>query len=115
MRSEYGAVIDPVIGDAELVAVHPTQLYESLSALTIWLIGLSLIRRGAPRGVTAMVVYGLLAIERFLVEMVRAKDDRFFGPLTMAQVLSLGVLVALAILWAGWRPAVREAAARAGK
>ena len=26
----------PEIGDAELVAVHPTQLYESLSAVAIW-------------------------------------------------------------------------------
>jgi phosphatidylglycerol:prolipoprotein diacylglycerol transferase len=36
-------------------------------------------------------------LERFLIEFVRAKDDRFFGPLTLAQVVSLG-LVLLGIL-----------------
>ena len=42
---------------------------------------------------TTLVVIGLLAVERFLVEFLRAKDDRFFGDLTMAQVISVGVLV----------------------
>jgi phosphatidylglycerol:prolipoprotein diacylglycerol transferase len=31
----------------------------------------------------------LAGIERFLVEFVRAKDDRFFGGMTMAQVIAL--------------------------
>jgi phosphatidylglycerol:prolipoprotein diacylglycerol transferase len=40
-------------------------------------------------------VYLVLAgVERFLIEFVRAKDDRIFGPLSVAQVTS--VLVALA-------------------
>ena len=30
--------------------------------------------------------------ERFLVEILRAKDDRFLGPLTIAQVISLGLI-----------------------
>ncbi len=30
--------------------------------------------------------------ERFLVEFLRAKDDRFFGILTVAQVISLGIV-----------------------
>jgi phosphatidylglycerol:prolipoprotein diacylglycerol transferase len=40
-------------------------------------------------------VYLVLAgLERFLIEFVRAKDDRIFGPLSVAQVTSL--LIALA-------------------
>ena len=40
----------------------------------------------------------LLAVERFMVEIVRAKDDRFLGPLTLAQVISLGILVGMVAL-----------------
>ncbi len=38
-----------------------------------------------------MVVAG---IERFLIEFVRAKDDRFFGVLTMAQMIALAFMLA---------------------
>ena len=31
-------------------------------------------------------------LERFAVEFLRAKDDRFFGILTLAQVISLGIV-----------------------
>jgi phosphatidylglycerol:prolipoprotein diacylglycerol transferase len=54
-------------------------------------------------------VYLMLAgIERFLVEFVRAKDDRFLGPFTIAQLASL-ILVAIgALVWSRLRrdPAV---------
>ena len=33
----------------------------------------------------------LAGIERFIVEFFRAKDDRFFGPLTVAQVIALAI------------------------
>ena len=36
----------------------------------------------------------VMGIERFLVEIVRAKDDRFLGPFTIAQLIS--VLIAIA-------------------
>ena len=32
-------------------------------------------------------------IERFLVEILRAKDDRFFGALTIAQLTSIALIV----------------------
>jgi phosphatidylglycerol:prolipoprotein diacylglycerol transferase len=42
-------------------------------------------------------------IERFLVEIVRAKDDRLLGPFTIAQLASV-VLVSLgALLMVMWR------------
>ena len=40
-------------------------------------------------------VYLVVAgVERFFVEIVRAKDDRFFGPLSLAQVTSVLVVLA---------------------
>ena len=35
----------------------------------------------------------LMGIERFLVEIVRAKDDRFLGPFTIAQLISVILVI----------------------
>ena len=92
MRAEYGAKISWDVPDDQLIEVHPTQLYESATALAIWLIGLALLRKRVRAGVTTLVVLGLLAVERFAVEFLRAKDDRFLSSLTVAQVISLAVV-----------------------
>jgi MYXO-CTERM domain-containing protein len=48
-------------------------------------------------------VLALLAVERFVVEVFRVKDDRFFGPLSLAQAISVALLlVVLAVAWL-WR------------
>jgi len=39
-----------------------------------------------------------MGIERFLVEIVRAKDDRFLGPFTIAQLISVIAVIAGTIL-----------------
>ncbi len=113
LRSEYGADVPLEVPSAELVAVHPTQLYETLAAVAIWLFGLWLLRRRAPAGATVLAVVGLLALERFFVEFLRAKDDRFLGDFTLAQVLSLALVLALAAAWAH-RRARAASAQRAG-
>ena len=40
----------------------------------------------------------MMGIERFLVEIVRAKDDRFLGPFTVAQLISVIIIVIGAML-----------------
>jgi phosphatidylglycerol:prolipoprotein diacylglycerol transferase len=108
LRSLFGVDIPASVPDSELLRVHPTQIYETLTCLAIWGFGLWLLRRrlgekpGEERGVgvVALTVLALMAVERFLVEILRAKDDRFFGPFTLAQVISvLIVAVILAISW----------------
>ena len=47
---------------------------------------------GQPAGSIALTVLALLAVERFAVEILRAKDDRFLGPFTLAQAFSVAVL-----------------------
>ena len=63
-----------------------------------------MIRRGAPAGMTTLTVVALMALERFLVEFVRAKDDHLFGGMTLAQFISLGVLVVFSTLILFRRP-----------
>lgn len=82
----------------DLLRVHPTQLYETLLVGGIWFWGRKRFRVWAP-GRTALAVFGLLAVERFAVEFLRAKDDRFFGALTLAQIISVAIVVVLIAWW----------------
>jgi phosphatidylglycerol:prolipoprotein diacylglycerol transferase len=61
-----------------------------------------------------MVWLSLAGAERFFVEFFRAKDDRFFGPLTLAQVISLTLvtvgILGMARLWKRSGPSDEEPA-----
>jgi phosphatidylglycerol---prolipoprotein diacylglyceryl transferase len=100
LRDMFGVQIPVSIPDATLMHVHPTQLYETAMALLIWGAGIWLFKRHTQPGTVALTILGLLAVERFLVEMLRAKDDRFFAGFTLAQVIS--ILVFLTVLGIGW-------------
>jgi len=109
LRAEFGADIPASVPFDQLMPVHPTQLYETLAGFTIWFVGISMLRRRARPGATALVCLALLAVERFLVEFLRAKDDRFFGGLTLAQVISLITLAVAFAIWMRWRRRGRSA------
>jgi phosphatidylglycerol:prolipoprotein diacylglycerol transferase len=53
--------------------------------------------KAKPVGWVFGVYLVLAGVERFLIEFLRAKDDRLFGPLTVAQVASLLLVVAGAV------------------
>lgn len=107
LRSEFGLDLPASIADSTLLKVHPTQLYETLLATAIALVGVKLLARRDAPGRTALAVFALLALERFGIEFLRVKDDRFFGPLTLAQAISLAIVAVVALLWvqrrATWR------------
>ena len=107
LRAEYGLEL-PGVDAAELVAVHPTQLYETLAGLIAAAVGIWLIRRRPAPGVVALTVLSLVAVERFGVEFLRLKDDRFFAGFTLAQIISLGLLLLFAVLELRRRAAARE-------
>lgn len=113
LRSELGVDVPASIADDTLLRVHPTQLYETLAAFAIFLVGRRLLgRHGRQRsGFTAAVVFALLAVERFLVEFVRAKDDRFLAGFTLAQAVSAGLLVVACVLAIQRYRSAREVAA----
>jgi phosphatidylglycerol:prolipoprotein diacylglycerol transferase len=107
---EFGVAVDPTLPGDTLLRVHPTQVYETLLALAIFGVGVWMIRKGRPEGAVTLAVVALLSIERFGIELLRAKDDRFLGALTVAQAISLAILAACLIL--AWRRRSRAVASR---
>jgi phosphatidylglycerol:prolipoprotein diacylglycerol transferase len=111
LRQVFHLNIPSSIPDDTLLRVHPTQLYETATCLLIWGLAVWLMRRrpypahgGWPPGFLGMTILCMLALERFLVEFLRAKDDRFFGDFTLAQAISVLVLLAAAgLAWTRWR------------
>lgn len=95
---QFGVHVDASIPPDQVLRVHPTQLYESAASLLIFFILLKLSRRPHPKGRIAGLFFILMGIERFLVEIVRAKDDRFLGPFTVAQLISTIAIVLGGIL-----------------
>jgi phosphatidylglycerol:prolipoprotein diacylglycerol transferase len=102
---EFGVAVDPAIPDYQVLRVHPTQLYEAGMALIMFAVLLWLNRQPHRRGMTWGLFLILLGIERFLVEIVRAKDDRFLGPFTVAQLISVLIVIAGAVWMARAKPA----------
>jgi phosphatidylglycerol:prolipoprotein diacylglycerol transferase len=99
IEREFGIQVDPelIARFGEVVPVHPTQLYEVGLSLLVFLFLWSIRRHRHAGGWLFMVWLALAGLERFFVEFFRAKDDRFFGFLTLAQVISL-TLVAVGIV-----------------
>ncbi len=98
LRHLFHVAVPAAIPDQAVLRVYPTELFETGMALLIfwylwrqrrhlhgsgWLFGLWMILAG---------------VERLAIEMFRAKDDRFFGPFTTAQLISVAlILVGLAL------------------
>ena len=94
IERDFGIAVDPALVEryGQIVPVHPTQLYEvGLSTLIFFLLWRIRRHRHAP-GWLFMLWLALAGMERFLVEFLRAKDDRFLAGLTIAQVISLAIV-----------------------
>ncbi|HEV2084417.1 MAG TPA: prolipoprotein diacylglyceryl transferase [Gemmatimonadales bacterium] len=99
----FGVTVSPGVDPSTVMTVHPTQLYEVAAMLVAFAVLWVLRKKGRPVGWLFGVYLVFAGIERFLVEIVRAKDDRLLGPFTVAQLASV-ILVALgALLMAMWR------------
>jgi len=84
-----GATFPPGTDPNMIVAVHPTQIYETLIMLVAfaWLWK----QRAHLHAVGWLFATYLIwaGTERFLVEFIRAKDDRLFGQFSLAQATSI--------------------------
>ncbi len=92
LRDAFGVALPESISDWEVLKVHPTQLYEVALTTVIVLVLWRLRRHPHRAGWLFMVWLALAGLERFAVEFLRAKDDRFFGVLTLAQMFSLAMI-----------------------
>jgi phosphatidylglycerol:prolipoprotein diacylglycerol transferase len=106
LSQQFGITFPADVPLTEVVAVHPTQLYEvAMGFVMFWV--LWRLRDHTRMAGWLFGGYCLLAgVERFIVEFFRAKDDRFVGALTMAQAIALAVAavgVALLVARGGQR------------
>jgi phosphatidylglycerol:prolipoprotein diacylglycerol transferase len=99
LESYFNVQVDPTIIErfGQVVPVHPTQLYEIAMASIIFLVLWKLRVHEHGAGWLWWICLTLLSGERFLVEFVRVKDDRFLGPLTLAQ--GIAVTLVLVGVW----------------
>lgn len=108
MSREFGVQFPAGTDPALVVAVHPTQIYEAvvmgLVALWLWR------RRTAAMPVGHLFGWYLIlaGLERFGIEILRAKDDRLLGVFTLAQLTSVALVIVGMSLLRAWRsePAV---------
>lgn len=76
-----------------VLAVHPTQLYET----GIMLVAFAFLWRWRLSDKPVGWLFGAWLVwasaERFVIEILRAKDDRFLGPFTIAQLISVVLVI----------------------
>lgn len=96
----FGVSVPPGTDPGTVLAVHPTQLYEVAIMLAVFAYMWPLRKRPGGTGWLFGLYLIFAGLERFVVEIFRAKDDRFLGPFTVAQLTSVLLVVAGAIVYA---------------
>jgi phosphatidylglycerol:prolipoprotein diacylglycerol transferase len=89
-----------MVGLDHSLAVHPTQLYESLAGLVIFGIGYYTLRNRTFKGQVFFVSAIAYAIWRFGIEFVRDDPERgaAFG-FSTSQLLSLAIVPVVVLAW----------------
>jgi phosphatidylglycerol---prolipoprotein diacylglyceryl transferase len=103
MSRMFGVHFPPGTPDGQVIAVHPTQLYEVTLGFVMFLILWRFRDHKHAEGWLFGFYCVLAGIERFTIEFFRAKDDRFFaGGLTAAQLFAIAFAIGGAI-WMSMR------------
>ncbi len=110
MARDFGIPIPPGVSPDAVLSVYPTQLFETAAGIAMFLILWRMRDHKHAEGWLFGVYMILAGIERFLIEFLRAKDDRFFGGLTAAQLISI-VFVLGGIVWMKYREGKKVAVA----
>jgi len=103
MQHLFGIPVPAGTDPSTVLAVHPTQLYEVALMLGAFFVLWVWRKRDRPLGWLFGVYLVLAGVERFLVEFLRAKDDRFLGPFTIAQATSVCLVAVGAYLLTAWK------------
>lgn len=96
----FGVDVPATTPDSAVLAVHPTQLYETGMMLIILFI-LYRLRPSLAKtpGQLFFVWLALAGVERFIVEIFRAKDDRLLGMFSVAQLISVLLIATAAVFY----------------
>jgi len=111
MAHDFGVAVPAGATAGTVLSVFPTQLLEVAMGLAMFFILWRLRDHRHAEGWLFGLFLVLSGLERFLIEFLRAKDDRFVAGLTYAQVIAIGIMVLGAVVMA-WR--WRVGPARAG-
>jgi len=100
MSSQFGIDFPPGTDPNALIAVHPTQLYQTAMGLVMFAVLWRMRGHKHAQGWLFGAYCVAAGIERFIAEFFRAKDDRFLDPFTVAQAIAIGfVAVGIALLY----------------
>ncbi len=97
MTEMFGAQLPPNTSPFSTVSVHPTQLYETVLGFLMFAVLWRLRDHKHAEGWLFGLYCVLAGLERFVIEFFRAKDDRFYGPFTAAQVIAIAIGLAGAV------------------
>ena len=75
------------------IPVHPTQLYEAAALVPMALVLMRWRRRGVPDQIVLGRYLIMAGLVRFAIEFIRV-NERILGPLTLAQLISAGLVIA---------------------
>lgn len=103
METLFGIPVPPGTDPSAVLAVHPTQLYETVLMLAAFAVLWRLRKSSYPIGWIFGLYLVFAGVERFLIEILRAKDDRFLGPFTLAQLTSVILIAIGAALLVRWK------------
>jgi phosphatidylglycerol:prolipoprotein diacylglycerol transferase len=109
MHALFGVPVPAGVSPQTVLSVYPTQLMEVALGFVMFLILWRLRDHEHAEGWLFGVYMVLAGIERFAIEFLRAKDDRFFGILTTAQLIALAFVVG-GVIWMNARKTVRAGA-----
>lgn len=94
MNQVFGTPIPEGATPDTVLAVHPTQLYETALGFVMFLILWRLRAHRNAEGWLFGLYLVLAGAERFFIEFFRAKDDRLAMGLTLAQFIAIGLAIA---------------------
>ena len=109
LEQQFAFDVPAGVAPDTVLAVHPTQLYETALGLGMFFILWRLRGHMHAEGWLFGLYLVLAGTERFFVEFLRAKDDRVFGMLTVAQLIAI-ILAVTGVVIMAWRRAPRPGA-----
>lgn len=103
MTQQFGVTFPAGTDPASVIAVHPTQIYETVMGFVMFMILWKNRKHQNAEGWLFGLYCVVAGVERFVVEFFRAKDDRIVAGMTLAQVIGLAIALTGVVVMAGKR------------